>query len=1187
MEEKKRFFKDELDSSVELLADKSSFLFDAVEEQVEKEKHDAQEQGHEIVEVPGQDIAQEQKQEQKPGQEAVSDSNVAFIDQLQGVVPDIAEDVAKLLTEKYKDIEDGLDLAMSEYFDKYQDDIQILESSPRKKDAETGSSQVIQDLVGSDGIIEQSSPVPKSRSQGEKIKAFFGNTSQKRKMPTSLSQESVQKPKMVEWKKFIGSLQVTVMVTRPSMRPIPYGSPLVLKRSNNNFPASKLYEQLSKKKTALAAYVKVFNSENDREIGRVPEGIARIVFPLLLRDEVSFEATMIYSGDKRLSIGDSVIMQLDCYLTSVLFDPAAKKVESFANKRPKKEKFGAIVETEQELTDRTVRMALIMLFDKIRLKPVKDENKSLEQYEKNFNQTEIVDLDDDESLQEYMYQESEEITATQHQEDTMNVNQLTSFYRASQSSKKLENLKETTPPKDLVQLDLRKYQKQGLTWMLKREGALDNGGISTNGDDESDETALNPLWRQFMWPKNMSWSAQKSNEQEEYDISTIFFYGNLYTGEFSLKKPTLDSFKNGGILSDEMGLGKTISALSLVLMRPSDDKKSDKQLFSEDSFSTDNDELIEISQPTKAYASKTTLIIVPMSLLTQWRDEFLKANNCPDYKCEMYYGGNVSSLKALLTKNKNPPTVVLTTYGIVQNEWTKIARDPESDTKISTSSGLFSIEFFRVILDEGHTIRNRSTITSKAVLGLSAKFKWVLTGTPIINKLDDLYSLVRFLKLEPWSQIGYWKMFITTPFENRNFKQAFDVVNAIMEPVLLRRTKQMKDAQGKPLVELPPKEVIIEKLQFNKKQKLVYEELLKRAEKSFKSGLLSGDLLKKYSTILVHILRLRQVCCDNELLGTVDDNDEDLATGNNKLIAESADLDSILPADDDDVEKVGFSTEELTTITSNIAKKFIVDGKLAPLECSICTTEPIETSVAVITECEHVFCKECLEEYGSFQKEKSLEQKCPNCRRDFSMNRLFVLDEDRDGNLVPVYYDRNDRPSKLNALFKHLQQLQDSSAGEQVVVFSQFSSYLDILERQLTDSFASDKLKVYKFDGRLSLKERTSVLEEFKTKDYTVQKVLLLSLKAGGVGLNLTCASYAFMMDPWWSPSMEDQAIDRIHRIGQANSVKVYRFIIEGSIEEKMLRIQERKRTLGEAMDSDEEERRKRRIEEIQMLFES
>ncbi|KAL3232652.1 DNA repair protein RAD5 [Nakaseomyces bracarensis] len=1166
-DEKKRFFKDELDSSVELsLANKSSFLFDA------------QEQGDE----EGIMISGEQEVVK-----ANDNSGNTFIDQLIAVVPSIDQHLANTLSEKYKDIEDGLDLALSEYFDQHQDDIQILMSSPSKVaplSAERtleASSQGIQDVSE---IVEESSPVPKSKSQEDKIKAFFGAGHHKRKHSSGLvtGDTSMQKKK-VEWKKFIGSLQVTVMVTRPSMRPIPYGSPLLIRRSNNHLSVGKLYEQLSKKKTALAAFVKVFSSNNDREIGRVPEDIARITFPLLLRDEVSFEATMIYSGDKRLSIGDSVIVQLDCYLTSLLFDPSAKTIDSFANKKPRKERFGAIVETDQELEDRTVRMALIMLFDKIRLKPVKDENKSLEQYEKNFNQTEVVDLDDEESLQEYIYQESEDIAATQHQEETMDVNQLTSFYRASQSSKKLENLQETEPPNSLVKLNLRKYQKQGLTWMLKREGALKTDEVYDN--ESNDDTALNPLWRQFMWPKNMSWTAQKSSEQEEYDISSIFFYGNLYTGEFSLKKPTLDSFKNGGILSDEMGLGKTISALSLVLMRPSDNSKTEQHLFNDENLNADSEDIVEISHSTKAYASKTTLIIVPMSLLTQWRDEFLRANNCSDYTCELYYGGNVSSLKVLLTKNKKPPTVVLTTYGIVQNEWTKIAKNTNTEPNGTSSSGLFSIEFFRIILDEGHTIRNRSTITSKAVFGLSAKYKWVLTGTPIINKLDDLYSLVKFLKLEPWSQIGYWKMFITTPFENRNFKQAFDVVNAIIEPVVLRRTKQMKDVNGKPLVELPPKEVIIEKLQFNKKQKFVYEELLKRAEKSFKSGLLSGDLLKKYSTILVHILRLRQVCCDSSLLGTLDENDEDLATGNNKLIAESTDVDALLPSDEDQSNEAAFTDDELLTVSSNISKKFIIDGQLAPLECSICTTEPIDPSVAVITECEHVFCKECLEEYGSFQKEKSLEQKCPNCRRDFSMKRLFTLEKGEEGHQIPVYYDRNDRPSKLNALLKHLQQLQDRSAGEQVVVFSQFSSYLDILEQQLSETFAPEKLKVYKFDGRLSLKDRTSVLEEFKIKDYSTQKVLLLSLKAGGVGLNLTCASYAFMMDPWWSPSMEDQAIDRIHRIGQANSVKVYRFIVEGTIEEKMLKIQERKRTLGEAMDTDEDERRKRRIEEIQMLF--
>ena len=129
-----------------------------------------------------------------------------------------------------------------------------------------------------------------------------------------------------------------------------------------------------------------------------------------------------------------------------------------------------------------------------------------------------------------------------------------------------------------------------------------------------------------------------------------------------------------------------------------------------------------------------------------------------------------------------------------------------------------------------------------------------------------------------------------------------------------------------------------------------------------------------------------------------------------------------------------------------------------------------------------------------------------------------------------------------------------------------------------------------KFDGRLSLAEREKVLRRFEVpgqRNPLDQRlvVLLLSLKAGGVGLNLTCANRAFIMDPWWSPSVEDQAIDRVHRIGQSLNVKVVRLIVVNLIENKMLRIQDRKRMMGEVVGVEEEERRKQRIEEIKLLF--
>ena len=122
------------------------------------------------------------------------------------------------------------------------------------------------------------------------------------------------------------------------------------------------------------------------------------------------------------------------------------------------------------------------------------------------------------------------------------------------------------------------------------------------------------------------------------------------------------------------------------------------------------------------------------------------------------------------------------------------------------------------------------------------------------------------------------------------------------------------------------------------------------------------------------------------------------------------------------------------------------------------------------------------------------------------------------------------------------------------MVFSQFTSFLDLIEPALT----RDHIPFLRFDGSISQKQRAIILTEFTTSPRPY--VLLLSLRAGGVGLNLTCANKVFMMDPWWSFAVEAQAIDRVHRMGQEREVKVVRFVVEGSIEEKMLRIQERKK---------------------------
>ena len=155
------------------------------------------------------------------------------------------------------------------------------------------------------------------------------------------------------------------------------------------------------------------------------------------------------------------------------------------------------------------------------------------------------------------------------------------------------------------------------------------------------------------------------------------------------------------------------------------------------------------------------------------------------------------------------------------------------------------------------------------------------------------------------------------------------------------------------------------------------------------------------------------------------------------------------------------------------------------------------------------------------------------------------------------------KSSKVEAL---LEQLADVVAeGHRVLVFSQFTSFLRIVRDELD---AAGTPYAY-LDGRT--RNREAAIARFRDGD---APVFLISLKAGGVGLNLTEADYVFVLDPWWNPAVEAQAVDRAHRIGQRKTVMVYRLVAEGTIEEKVMALKERKAKLfdqvvgGEALES-------------------
>ncbi len=147
--------------------------------------------------------------------------------------------------------------------------------------------------------------------------------------------------------------------------------------------------------------------------------------------------------------------------------------------------------------------------------------------------------------------------------------------------------------------------------------------------------------------------------------------------------------------------------------------------------------------------------------------------------------------------------------------------------------------------------------------------------------------------------------------------------------------------------------------------------------------------------------------------------------------------------------------------------------------------------------------------------------------------------------------------AKLQLFGETLEELLDN--GHKALVFSQFVGHLRILEAYLQEK----KISYQYLDGQTSLKDREKAMTQFQAGK---GDVFLISLKAGGVGLNLTAADYVIHMDPWWNPAVEDQASDRAHRIGQKRPVTIYRLITEETIEDKILQLHAQKRDLADSL---------------------
>nr|XP_006824708.1 PREDICTED: helicase-like transcription factor-like [Saccoglossus kowalevskii] len=329
---------------------------------------------------------------------------------------------------------------------------------------------------------------------------------------------------------------------------------------------------------------------------------------------------------------------------------------------------------------------------------------------------------------------------------------------------------------------------------------------------------------------------------------------------------------------------------------------------------------VDLTGKVPAKGPRPALIVCPLSVLSNWLDQFeehVKPN--VDVRLYTYYGNERTKFSHILSQQD----VVLTTYNTLAMEF----------KTLSGKGPIHTTDWLRVVLDEGHCIRNPKALQTKAAYSLKSQRRWVLTGTPIQNSMKDLFSVISFLRLEPLNERQWWQRTIERPIQHGN-KAALILVQRLMKGIAMRRTKTQK-VNGKPLVELPDKKVFLQTVELSDDERALYETMAKEGRVKIGKYFRAGTLLANYGDVLAILLRLRQLCCHPGLCAAA--------------VAAAA---AAVTTDNGD----GSISEE--------QREKLVKSLLAVLnqgsdeECCICLDS---LTLPVITHCAHVFCKMCIE----------------------------------------------------------------------------------------------------------------------------------------------------------------------------------------------------------------------------------
>ncbi|KAE9600570.1 putative DNA helicase chromatin remodeling SNF2 family [Lupinus albus] len=851
-----------------------------------------------------------------------------------------------------------------------------------------------------------------------------------------------------------------------------------------------------------------FSTQQSGEIGRIPNEWARCLLPLVRDNKVKIEGNCKFAPNV-LGIMDTIVLSVSVFINRSLFGQHHQ----------------VSLKDATNSTDESVFHPLPILFRLLGLNPFKKAELTPSDFYSNKRP-----FDQKVTLRNTKPEHPSRNNNENDNEDSISEIEFDNIVGVGSNSE----LEEMDPPGNLL-CELRPYQKQALHWMIQLEK-----GRPT---DETTET-LHPCWE-----------AYRLADKRELTI-----YLNAFSGDATIKFPSTLEMAKGGILADAMGLGKTIMTISLLLAHSgrggSLGSRTTVQSFIEGGEANDTGHKFsdipkkttkfpgfdKLMKQNNALTSGGNLIICPMTLLGQWKTEIETHVQPGCLSIYVHYGQSRPKDAKSLTQSD----VVITTYGVLSSEF--------SSESAEDNGGLFSIRWFRVVLDEAHIIKSSKSQVSMAAAALNADRRWCLTGTPIQNSLEDIFSLLRFLRVEPWGHWAWWNKLIQKPFEGGD-ERGLKLVQSILKPIMLRRTKHSTDREGKPILVLPPADMQIIYCEPTEAEKDFYEALFKRSKVKFEQFVEQGRVLHNYASILELLLRLRQ-CCDHPFLVMSRGDTQEFADLN-KLAKRF--LRGTYNASDGEVKDAP-SCAYVQEVVEELRK-----GEQG--ECPICL-EAFED--AVLTPCAHRLCRECL--LASWRN--STSGLCPVCRKTISRQDLITAPTD---SRFKVDIEKNWVEScKVTILLHELENLR--SSGSKSIVFSQWTAFLDLLQIP----FTRNNISYVRLDGTLNLQQREKVIKQFSEDSSTL--VLLMSLKAGGVGINLTAASNAFVMDPWWNPAVEEQAVMRIHRIGQTKKVAIKRFIVKGTVEERMEAVQARKQRMISGALTDQEVRTAR-IEELKMLF--